>query len=340
MGCLRMRKHLCCALSLVLMLVLLSQGAAGASGRSMEDEVARAAQLGWDVSRTGEETVSGQDYAAMLDYFVTAVNPSKSGEWGEMFPDFRALTDSISRAEAFTALSLAAEVVGGDYLGLQRTDELFALDEQIGEPWDNYPVRWELFDEAYLEEPSSHVPEEKWTRFATGYFYAMGRYSAFSGERIFSCDSDTNSMRPEADLTYMEALLSVARLFDSAAYGRVTDRVVTQEDAALLAQADELRESIRSSESQYTVGRAEQFTMCRRMGTTATMARVRRPPGGRWTRSTVRRPPIIISENRMTAQAFRSSSGHWKTRIPAPCWSPATWCSSGGAGSGGECCAR
>ena len=239
---------------LILVLALLCQTAVLAADFTEEDELARAAQIGLDISRAGEETISGQDYAALLDHFVNIADPSKAESWEGMFPGFRSMTQPITRAEAFTVLSIAAEIVGGNYLGLQKQDELFALNDQIGEPWDDYLVRWDLFDEAYLEGTSSHVPNEEWTRFATGYFYAMGRYSAFSGERIFAYDPVAVSMHPEDFLNYTDALLSVSRLFDSAVYGKVTDRVMTGEDAAILAQADELRESILNSPSEYTVG--------------------------------------------------------------------------------------
>lgn len=249
-----MKKHLCRAVSLVFVLIWLFQTAAWAAAPGEADELTRAAQIGLDISRAGEETISGQSYAELLDHFVAIAAPSKAEAWQEMFPAFRALTQPITRAEAFTALSLAAETAGGSYLGLQKEDELFALNDEIGEPWDNYPFRWELFDEAYLLETSPHVPEYGWTRFATGYFYAIGRYSAFSGERIFAYDPAAVSMHPEALLTYTDALLSVERLFDSASYGEVTDRVISQEDAALLNQADALRDSILNSPSEYTAG--------------------------------------------------------------------------------------
>lgn len=249
-----MKKHLYRAVSVMLVLVLLSQTAVWAATVSQEDELARAAQIGLDISRAGEKTISGQDYTALLDHFVRIADPSKSEEWEAIFPAFRSLTQPITRAEAFTVLSIAAEIVGGDYLGLQRTEEVFVLNDQIGEPWDNYSFRWELFDEDYLIAPSHHVPEDGWTHFSTGYFYAMGRFSAFSGERIFAYDPEDVSMHPEELLTYTDALLSVTRLFDSAEYEKVTDREQTEEDAALLDQADELRESILNSPSEYTVG--------------------------------------------------------------------------------------
>ena len=249
-----MRRHLCIAVLLVFVITLLSQTAVGAVDLREEKELARAAQIGLDTSGAGEETVSGQHYMALMDHFVGIADPSKSETWAQMLPNFRSLTQPITRAEAFLALSIAAEVVGGDYLGLQKRDELFALNDQIGEPWDDYQIRDGLFDTTYVEETSPHVPDLGWTRHATGYFYAMGRYSIFSGERIFAYDPVDNSMHPEALLCGTDAILSVARLFDSAGYGEITDRVMTEEDTALLNGADERRESILNSPSAYTVG--------------------------------------------------------------------------------------
>ena len=88
-----MKKHLCRTLSLVLVIIMLSQGTVWAADLNGEDELARAAQIGLDISRAGEEAISGRDYAAMLDHFVAIADPSKSAAWEGMFPNFRALTE-------------------------------------------------------------------------------------------------------------------------------------------------------------------------------------------------------------------------------------------------------
>ena len=250
-----MKKHRYRVVLLTLVTALLAQTATLAAGVSVDEDLARAAQLGFDTSRTGEETVSGRDYAALLDHFVAIAAPDQSDTWGEMIPDFRDLTGPITRAEAFIVLAAAAEIAGGNYIGLQNPESVFALNEEIGEPWDDYLVRDELFDHAFLhEEVSAHGVEWGWNRYTMGYFYALGRSSAFSGERIFAYDAAGNSMHPEADLTYRDAVLSVARLFDSAPGSEITDRVLTEADEAILSQADARREAILDSESAYTAG--------------------------------------------------------------------------------------
>lgn len=246
-----MGKRLFRVISLLATAILFLQCAAAAAG-SESEELARAAQIGLDTSLADECTISGGDYMSMLDHFVNIAAPSKSEVWDHLLPSLRTCTRALTRAEGFVALACAAEVVGGDYCGLHQVDALWELHEKIGEPWDNYPVDVNLFENDYLWE-TSLLTSEGWTRHATAYFYAMGRYSAFSGKMIFSYDPETNSMNPHLPLTGIDAVLSVARLFDSAGCV-MSDRIPTEEDESILATADKRRDAILNSPSDYTIG--------------------------------------------------------------------------------------
>lgn len=223
-----------------------------AAGFSQEDELTRAAQLGLSLSLAGAENVSGQEYAALLDHFIQIAAPAEAEEWARVSARLHACTRPLNRSDGMAALACAAEIVGGDYFGLQRRDDLWALHAQIGEPWDDYAPGDDLFDNAYLEGVSS-LTDLSWTRGATGYFYGMSRYSAFSGQRVFTYDPESNSMNPALPLTGTDAILSVARLFDSAGYV-LSDRLLTAEDQAILSAAGQRRNSIFNSASDYTVG--------------------------------------------------------------------------------------
>lgn len=237
---------------LLLASMLLLPCSVAAADMTEEDELDRAAQIGLELSLAGQETVSGQDYAALLDHFIRITDPAKSGEWARVSAQLHACTRPLNRAEGMVALACAAEIVGGGYVGLQRVDDLWALNGTIGEPWDDFQPGSDIFDGDYLSGAST-LTEFSWTRDATGYFYGMSRYSAFSGQRVFTYDPQSNSMNPHLPLTGTDALLAVERLFDSVGYVQ-SDRVLTPEDEAILSAADQRRSAIFSSDSEYTVG--------------------------------------------------------------------------------------
>lgn len=240
------------AVLLLLVTTLLLPCSVAAAGMTEEDELDRAAQIGLELSMVGQETISGQDYAAMLDHFVQITDPTKSEEWGRVSAQLHACSRPLNRAEGMVALAYAAEIVGGDYVGLQRVNDLWALHGTIGEPWDDFQTGSDIFDWDYLRGAST-LTEFSFTRDATGYFYGMSRYSAFSGQRVFTYDPQSNSMNPQLPLTGTDALLAVERLFDSAGYV-LSDRVLTSADEAILSAADQRRSSIFNSDSDYTVG--------------------------------------------------------------------------------------
>ena len=237
---------------LLLASMLLLPCSVAAAGMTEEDELNRAAQIGLQVSLAGQETVSGQDYAALLDHFIRITDPTKSGEWARVSAQLHACTRPLNRAEGMVALACAAEIAGGGYVGLQRVNDLWELHGTIGEPWDDFQPGSDIFDGDYLSG-ASPLTEFSWTRDATGYFYGMSRYSAFSGQRVFTYDPQSNSMNPQLPLTGTDALLAVERLFDSAGYVP-SDRVLTPEDEAILSAADQRRSAIFNSDSEYTVG--------------------------------------------------------------------------------------
>ena len=109
---------------LLLASMLLLPCSVAAADMTEEDELDRAAQIGLELSLAGQETVSGQDYAALLDHFIRITDPAKSGEWARVSAQLHACTRPLNRAEGMVALACAAEIVGGGYVGLQRVDDL------------------------------------------------------------------------------------------------------------------------------------------------------------------------------------------------------------------------
>ena len=175
---------------LLLASMLLLPCSVAAAGMTEADELDRAAQIGLEVSLAEQETVSGQDYAALLDHFVQITDPTKSGEWSQVSAQLHACTRPLNRAEGMVALACAAEIAGGDYVGLQRVDDLWALNGTIGEPWDDFCLGSDIFDGDYLSG-TSPLTEFHWTRDATGYFYGMAGTPP-------SADSGCSPMTPRA----------------------------------------------------------------------------------------------------------------------------------------------
>ncbi len=212
-----------------------------------EAELQRAAELGLVSSTADAASVSFKDYFAMLDSLVKKLAPEKAAAFAALYPAAAKSGEAMTRYDAMVALYSLAECLGGAFPEVGW--DWLALHDQIGEKcWDE--IRWNpLYGERGWEQEGF----EGFSYDAASYFYALGRKSLYSSERLFDYSEAENSMRCDDNITRREAMLSIVRFHDSdRSVFPVIERPSTAADRAYLASVGAKIEAIRSTETAVT----------------------------------------------------------------------------------------
>ena len=212
-----------------------------------DPELARAVAIGIG-SYAQDDTVTYEQFFDMLDNAVKMADSSVLAVWESQFLDARVSKKTMKREDGMLAVFYAAQALGGEYVNTNYN--WVQLNETIGDTvWDDFSMNYPLFP--HWDQPTEFDGGQWPDARVSAYFYSMSRVSVFSEKLVFDYDPDKNSMRPSDPLTYTEALLAALRLYDSVL--QITDRVPTEEDAAILKMADERRNAILNSETNITV---------------------------------------------------------------------------------------
>lgn len=208
-----------------------------------KQELMQANQLGIPMDDISKETISGAEMMHLLDWFVGYAAPEMMDEWKSRLPALRQSDAELCRFDAMAALYLAAQSVGGDYLG--HNYKVIGLVDSIDHSWDENYITWELF-EGY--DGSDFDCGDIGMGYLDGacYYYNLARPSYFSGEYPFSLDIETNSFTPHIQPTYAEAILAIVRLISSAN----PDLFIcepTETEVKYLSMADEKRDAFHAA---------------------------------------------------------------------------------------------
>jgi len=177
-------------------------------------ELRHAAQLGMPMENLGKATVTGQEMTRLLDWFVGYAAPEKLEVWKKEWPQMGPFHKSpipINRLEAMAALFLVSRTVGSVY---QTYDQgLFEYGRSIEINWETVGMNEKLINDGGRQYI---LPYGKHQLDGAGYYYHMGRVSAYSGSYPFALDAETNSFKVWIQPKYAEAVLAVVRLISSA----------------------------------------------------------------------------------------------------------------------------
>jgi len=203
-----------------------------------DPELARAESLGiGKYAKNGP--VSYKQFFQMLDAVASLAKPDVLPQWKKKFSAARVSNKTMRRDEGMLSAFYVANTLGSDYC-TYNSDWTY-LNNLIGESaWKDMSWDYKLFPD--WDKPAK-IGSDTWdNHMIAAYFYSMGRISLYNNATLFDFDSVKVSMRPAALLTYEEALRAALRLYDSCL--KVTDRVPTKEDAAILQNADVRRNEI------------------------------------------------------------------------------------------------
>lgn len=201
-------------------------------------ELMQAYQLGIPTDNLSKEVVSGAEMMRLLDWFVGYAAPEMTDEWESQLSALRQSNAKLCRFDAMAALYLAAQCVGGDYLG--HNYSVIGLMDSINHSWDENYITWEFFEGFDGPDFDCGAVGQGYLD-AACYYYNLARPSCFSGEYPFSLDFDTNSFTPHIPPTYAEAVLAIVRLISSA-NPELFVYEPTEAEAAYLHMADEKRD--------------------------------------------------------------------------------------------------
>ena len=205
---------------------------------SQTDEWTRARVLGFVPDGTDKEaSVTYAEFMSLLDHAVEKIDPDKLDEWKARFPEARQSDNVIDRGNAALAIFSAAETIGGEVYARNLRNE----GQDTGDPIHPASYWGDVRREAVGFEADA-----PWD--TSGYFidwasqYAICRGSVLSGNPLFTSVSN--------NITVEESILACLRFYESAIV--ITDRLPTEEDAALLAEAEAKKQVILNSETDVT----------------------------------------------------------------------------------------
>ena len=220
------------------------------------DELTRAAALGFDMEHVEQKTVSGQEFAAIMDHFMVITAPEKLGQWQSLHPLFRANEDPLGRGDAAVYLYLAANFLGGEWEKSQRdADQIWEMVSGVTEnPYDGVFFDVELFEETVRDGQYDIDWLGSCYLDAAAYNYNAGRVSAYSNQFPLAYDEQVRSFHIWDQLTYRDAVLAAVRLFDSSTYGKYDTEWKTELDDTILHSTQSRKSAILNSASDWTVG--------------------------------------------------------------------------------------
>ncbi len=184
------------------------------SGEKIELLVAQ--ELCFPMENLTNSTITGTEYAVLLDKLIEYAAPDKLSDWKTHHIGLRSHGTTLTRSEAMAALYLAADFIGGYYDDFQmRNMEFHQTVEQF---WDLAPISSGLFDAEIMERDDFYGGDFGNDSYLDGasMSFCSARISEISGEFLFSYDAEKNSFQPFVAPTYAEALMSVIRLISSA----------------------------------------------------------------------------------------------------------------------------
>ncbi len=181
----------------------------------IKPELVRASKAGLPIDYVGKNTISGTEFAVLLDRFVELVAPERIDEWQKQYPTVRTFNDKLTRLNAMACLYLAANFEGEGYANVTMWPWTFA--NSLNVDWDACVLDGVLLGTAN-NGPYYNPGVGGGMMYLDGAAYAFfcGRMSRISGKICFDYDSESNSLRLEEDLTGTEAVLAVIRLLESA----------------------------------------------------------------------------------------------------------------------------
>ena len=217
----KMKKLISFLLTLGVLLGMTGAPAISNAASSQSDEMAglelrHAADLGFDVSRSDEASISGQEMMQILDHFMEIAAPDKLGKWNEQLEGMRNSKNQMRRAEGMAACYLAAACAGGKYVQVSQDlwDEIavFLLDagKEIG-----YTSLSQFFFGKELSR-NFNIGFGSWDLISAAYYFNLSRKSPCSGEFPIAYDYKENSLHLNQKATYKEGLLAAVRLYDIA----------------------------------------------------------------------------------------------------------------------------
>ncbi|SHO48323.1 right-handed parallel beta-helix repeat-containing protein [Anaerocolumna xylanovorans] len=253
-------------LSLILVVsLILSPTPVYAARTYSNPELARAMTLGFGTYRLDNPAVTYAQFMSMIDRTVELADKSKLAGWKAKFKNARTSKKVMTRFEGMMIVLNAANTLGGDYPEFNAN--WGEINDKIGEKvWDEI---------GKIKDPYKYIPNHapyggggfkndkyiyEWDDCGVAYRYAFGRVSLYSGKTLFDYDTAKNTMRPDKNFLYTEALLVALRLYDSSESAfPVTERPKNADDIAILDKAEKRKQVIRSSPTTVTVTGAKYY---------------------------------------------------------------------------------
>jgi len=203
--------------------------------RSWKEELHHASKLGLPMDKLGQETISGSEWAALLDWLVAYADESKLTNWQARFPALRTHEEALTRFDAMGALYLAAQTLENNWASF-KSDPMSVMGI-LQFPWDHYYFTYDLV--VGIDGQHFAIPGTDELQYLDGAClnFNFSRPSGFSGEYPFSYDVTNNTIHEFVPPTYAECLLAVVRYIASEQPELIGIIDPTRPDNQLLTQA-------------------------------------------------------------------------------------------------------
>ncbi len=201
-------------------------------------ELDKVTELGFPTDKLDDRAITGAEFALLLDKYVELVAPDKLASWKTMYPEFRTDNGNLTRQTAMAALFLAGNHIGGDYARLVHESNI--LVETMSKDWSDIgymrPGIFGGYDSLGSFDIGTNGLHSLDITMAS-YYYAVGCYSPFNGEFLFSYDKATDSLLPESVCSYADALLAIIRVMCSNSPDMLPAPSADAADASVLTAA-------------------------------------------------------------------------------------------------------
>jgi hypothetical protein len=227
--------------------------AASAAGSDIDNELARAVNLGIGAKPSSDPQITYAQFMKMLDHTVELADNSLLTKWKKLLPEARKSEKRMTRFNGMLAIMYTADFLGGNYAEFNA--DWAHIHDSIGDVWGECVPDNDIWGNWPEKKVNAGFQKSRytydWTYHALSYFYSFGRMSVVTKHTIFDYNAAKNSMRPAEKFTYKEALLAALRLYESVK--PVSERYATTEDKAILGNANALKSSILNSSTTVKV---------------------------------------------------------------------------------------
>lgn len=205
------------ALIMMLALLLCAAGAHAETAEELGPEFQLAEELGIWTKSWLRSDITIENFMTMLDKVVELLAPERLEEFQQLYPEAHDNYIGMKRTDGMAALYLTAQFLSEQYPAYMEFEFDSALNNSIGEIWNEYGPAMNAFPAIYEEDEMNteeQLPGGDYS--SNAYFYCISMKCPYGDSYLLDFSPESNSFRTADVFTLKEAAVAAVRFYSIA----------------------------------------------------------------------------------------------------------------------------